>query len=62
MSREKLDSNIKLAFSEIYQDLDKLIYIANNASVFNHVEIKRIEKKIKQNVKALEYMMISKRD
>ncbi|APH04677.1 hypothetical protein [Bacillus weihaiensis] len=61
MSNEPLDTSIKGAFSEIYKDLDKLVFIANNANVFNQNEISRIEKSIKQNVKAIEYILISQK-
>lgn len=61
MSNEPLDSSIKEAFSEIYKDLDKLVFIANNANVFNQNEVSRIEKGIKQNVKAIEYLIISQK-
>ncbi|WP_156506007.1 MULTISPECIES: hypothetical protein [Bacillaceae] len=57
MKNKHLEEHIRQAFIEIYQDLDKLVYIANNANVFNHLEITRVEKKIKQNVKAIEYLM-----
>lgn len=61
VSNEPLDSSIKEAFSEIYKDLDKLVFIANNANVFNQNEVSRIEKGIKQNVKAIEYLLISQK-
>lgn len=61
MENESLDTNIKEAFSEIYRDLDKLIYIANNANIFNQHEVSRIERNIKQNVKAIEYLLVSKK-
>ncbi|MGM0873910.1 MAG: hypothetical protein ACQEWV_03765 [Bacillota bacterium] len=61
MVNEQLDSTIKEAFSEIYRDLDKLVFIANNANVFNHHEVSRIEKGIKQNVKAIEYLLVSQK-
>ncbi|MEC2075904.1 hypothetical protein [Metabacillus fastidiosus] len=60
MKSENLDSTIKEAFGEIYEDLEKLVYIANNANVFNHVEVRRIENSIKQNIKAIEYLIVSK--
>lgn len=60
MNKEHLDSTIKEAFEEIYDDLEKLVYIANNANVFNQVEVRRIESSIKQNIKAIEYLIISK--
>lgn len=60
MVNETLDSSIKDAFSEVYRDLDKLVFIANNANIFNQHEVSRIEKSIKQNVKAIEYILISK--
>ncbi|MFC0271684.1 hypothetical protein ACFFIX_09470 [Metabacillus herbersteinensis] len=59
MKNEQLDSTIKVAFTEIYQDLEKLIFIANNSNVFNQLEVGRIEKSIKQNVKAIEYLIVS---
>ncbi|MGD6815834.1 hypothetical protein [Metabacillus sp. 84] len=59
MKNKHLEEHIKQAFTEIYQDLDKLVYIANHANVFNHLEITRVEKKIKQNVKAIEYLMVN---
>ncbi|HZH58774.1 MAG TPA: hypothetical protein VEY70_04185 [Metabacillus sp.] len=61
MSNAPLDSSIKEAFQEIYKDIDKLVFIANNANVFNNNEVSRIEKCIKQNVKAIEYIMISQK-
>jgi hypothetical protein len=61
MVHEPLDSTIKEAFSEIYRDLDKLVFIANNANVFNQHEVSRIEKSIKQNVKAIEYLLVSQK-
>ncbi|MBS2969335.1 hypothetical protein J9317_11215 [Metabacillus sp. KIGAM252] len=57
MKNKHLEEHIRQAFAEIYQDLDKLVYIANNHNVFNHLEITRVERKIKQNVKAIEYLM-----
>ncbi|QGQ46607.1 hypothetical protein [Metabacillus sediminilitoris] len=61
MENEQLVSTIKEAFSEIYRDLDKLVFIANNANVFNQLEVSRIEKNIKQNVKAIEYILVSQK-
>jgi hypothetical protein len=61
MATEPLDSSIKEAFSEIYKDLDKLVFIANNANIFNSNEVSRIEKSIKQNVKAIEYLLVSQK-
>ncbi|MBU7593213.1 hypothetical protein AB3Z07_16170 [Metabacillus halosaccharovorans] len=61
MTNGPLDSSIKEAFQEIYKDIDKLVFIANNANVFNHNEVSRIEKSIKQNVKAIEYLLISQK-
>jgi hypothetical protein len=61
MENEQLESTIKEAFSEIYRDLDKLVFIANNANVFNQLEVSRIEKSIKQNVKAIEYLLLSQK-
>ncbi|PMC39262.1 hypothetical protein CJ195_04845 [Bacillus sp. UMB0899] len=61
MKNSPLDSSIKEAFQEIYKDIDKLVFISNNANVFNHNEITRIEKSIKQNVKAIEYILISQK-
>lgn len=61
MENEQLELTIKEAFSEIYRDLDKLVFIANNANVFNQLEVSRIEKSIKQNVKAIEYLLISQK-
>ena len=60
MVDESLDTTIKEAFSEIYRDLDKLVFIANNSNIFNQLEVSRIEKGIKQNVKAIEYLLVSK--
>ncbi|MDQ0228835.1 hypothetical protein [Metabacillus malikii] len=59
LKNEPLDSTIKEAFLEIYNDLDKLVFIANNANIFNQHEVSRIEKSIKQNVKAIEYLLVS---
>ncbi|MCD7033440.1 hypothetical protein LRR81_04295 [Metabacillus sp. GX 13764] len=59
MKNKHLEESIRSAFTEIYNDLDKLVYIANNANVFNHLEVRRIENKIKQNIKALEYLMVT---
>ncbi|MBO1513769.1 MULTISPECIES: hypothetical protein [Metabacillus] len=61
MGNEPLDTSIKEAFSEIYRDLDKLVFIANNANIFNQHEVSRIEKSIKQNVKAVEYLLVSQK-
>jgi hypothetical protein len=61
VKNEQLESTIKEAFSEIYRDLDKLVFIANNSNIFNHLEVSRIEKNIKQNVKAIEYLLVSQK-
>jgi hypothetical protein len=61
MENEPLDTTIKQAFSEIYRDIDKLVFIANNANIFNQHEVSRIEKCIKQNVKAVEYLLVSQK-
>lgn len=59
MKNKHLEESIRSAFTEIYNDIDKLVYISNNSNVFNHLEVKRIENKIKQNIKALEYLMVT---
>ncbi|MFY4776054.1 hypothetical protein [Metabacillus sp. RGM 3146] len=59
MKNKHLEESIRDAFTEIYHDIDKLVYIADNSNVFNHLEVKRIENKIKQNIKALEYLMVT---
>lgn len=61
MMRTKVTINedVKHAFYEIYGDLDMLIFMAKNGNVFNQFEVTRIEKKLKQNLKAVEYLMIS---
>ncbi|MGG4491867.1 hypothetical protein [Metabacillus idriensis] len=61
MMRTKVSINedVKNAFHEIYGDLDMLLFMAKNGNVFNQFEVNRIEKKLKQNIKAVEYLMIS---
>ncbi|WP_191561027.1 hypothetical protein [Metabacillus idriensis] len=54
-----INEDVKNAFYEIYGDLDMLIFMAKNGNVFNQFEVTRIEKKLKQNLKAVEYLMIS---
>ncbi|MDQ0225193.1 hypothetical protein [Metabacillus niabensis] len=61
MGNDALHLTIKEAFSEIYRDLDKLVFIANNANIFNQHEVSRIEKGIKQNIKAIEYIIVSQK-
>ncbi|MDQ0858723.1 hypothetical protein [Bacillus sp. V2I10] len=58
-SRVSINENVKNAFYEIYGDLDMLLFMAKNGNVFNQFEVSRIEKKLKQNIKAVEYLMIS---
>ncbi|KEZ50637.1 MULTISPECIES: hypothetical protein [Metabacillus] len=55
----KINDDIKQAFYEIYGDLDMLLFMAKNGSVFNQFEVKRIEGKLKQNLKAVEFLIVS---
>jgi len=59
MTKVSINEDVKNAFYEIYGDLDMLIFMAKNGNVFNQFEVTRIEKKLKQNLKAVEYLMIS---
>lgn len=56
----ELNDHIKTAFDEIYSDLNKLVYIASHPNVLNGFEVKKIEKKLKQNIKAIEYLTLVK--
>jgi hypothetical protein len=58
-TRVSINEDVKNAFYEIYGDLDMLLFMAKNGNVFNQFEVSRIEKKLKQNIKAVEYLMIS---
>ncbi|MGM0921555.1 MAG: hypothetical protein ACQEWW_10080 [Bacillota bacterium] len=58
-SKISINEDVKNAFYEIYGDLDMLLFMAKNGNVFNQFEVSRIEKKLKQNIKAVEYLMIS---
>ncbi|MRX70923.1 hypothetical protein GJU40_01910 [Bacillus lacus] len=60
MKDKELDEGLQKAFREIYQDIEMLVYIANNANVFNSIESDRVHKRLKQNIKALEYLIIGK--
>lgn len=58
-TKVSINEDVKNAFYEIYGDLDMLLFMAKNGNVFNQYEVNRIEKKLKQNIKAVEYLMIS---
>lgn len=58
-TKVSINEDVKNAFYEIYGDLDMLLFMAKNGNVFNQFEVNRIEKKLKQNIKAVEYLMIS---
>lgn len=49
-------------FEQIYSDIDKLIYISRNTSVYNDNEVIVTKRRLLENIKAIELLTIQKED
>ncbi|WP_243290816.1 hypothetical protein [Bacillus sp. FJAT-47783] len=55
------DVAIQQTFQEMQKDLKQLAFMAKNHGVFNHKEVYRVEKNMMENLKAIEYLMLSQK-
>lgn len=57
--KDHLTDELTQTFQQMEKDLRQLVFMAKNHGVFNHIEVTRVENRLKQNLKAIEYIMIS---
>lgn len=55
------DAEIQQTFQDMQKDLKQLVFMAKNHGVFNDKELNRIEKSMMENLKAIEYLMLSQK-
>ncbi|WP_243385186.1 hypothetical protein [Bacillus kexueae] len=59
MDKDALKDELKQTFQSMEKDIKHLVFMAKNHGVFNHIEVSRVENKLKENLKAIEYIMLT---